>query len=155
VQTDQPNRLVEEGARNVTKYIHLVFSDPPADVTEAEFNEWYDAHVQEILAVDGWVAATRYRLDAVVGADQTGGYRFLSLYELDVTPEQAVANLAAAGMGNADTYIDMKTHSEAEGGDHDADPLPLPDWFAGIRFGSWNATGTSERIVPTPTTSDR
>ena len=155
MQTDQPNRLVEEGARNVTKYIHLVFSDPPANVTEAEFNEWYDAHVQEILAVDGWVAATRYRLEAVVGADQTGGYRFLSLYELDVTPEQAVANLAAAGMGNADTYIDMKTHSEAEGGDHAADPLPLPDWFAGIRFGSWNATGTSERIVPTPTATDR
>jgi hypothetical protein len=127
----------------VTKHIHLVFSDPPADVSEAEFNEWYDAHVQEILAVDGWVAATRYRLEPVVGADETGGYRFLSLYELDVTPEQAVANLAAAGMGNADTYIDMK-------GDSDADTLPLPEWFAGIRFGSWNATGTSERIVPDP-----
>ena len=155
MQTDQPNRLVEEGARKVTKYIHLVFSDPPADVSEAEFNEWYDAHVQEILAVDGWVAATRYRLDAVVGADQTGGYRFLSLYELDVTPEQAVANLAAAGMGNADTYIDMKSHSETKDGDDAADPLPLPDWFAGIRFGSWNATGTSERIVPTPITTDR
>jgi hypothetical protein len=155
VQTDQPNRLVEEGARKVTKYIHLVFSDPPADVTEAEFNEWYDAHVQEILAVDGWVAATRYRLDAVVGADQTGGYRFLSLYELDVTPEQAVANLAAAGMGNADTYIDMKSHSETKAGDDAADALPLPDWFAGIRFGSWNATGTSERIVPAPITSHR
>jgi hypothetical protein len=151
VQTDQPNRwpnrwpnrLVEERARNVTKYIHLVFSDPPANVTEAEFNEWYDAHVQEILAVDGWVAATRYRLEAIVGAGETGGYRFLSLYELDVTPEQAVANLAAAGMGNADTYIDMKGEGDAAG-----DPLPLPDWFAGIRFGSWNATGTSERIVP-------
>ena len=50
-------------------------------------------------------------------------------------------------MGNADTYIDMK-------GDGDAgDPLPLPDWFAGIRFGSWNATGTSERIVPRHLTS--
>lgn len=126
----------------MSKYIHLVFSDPPAHVSEAEFNEWYDAHVQEILAVDGWVAATRYRLDAVVGAEETGGYRFLSLYELDVTPEVAVANLAAAGMGNADTYIDLKGDGDA------ADPLPLPDWFAAIRFGSWNATGTSERIVP-------
>lgn len=126
----------------MTKHIHLVFSDPPAHVTEAEFNEWYDAHVQEILAVDGWVAATRYRLEPVVGAEETGGYRYLSLYELDVTPERAVANLAAAGMGNADTYIDRK-------GDGDrSDPLPLPDWFAGIRFGSWNATGTSDRIVP-------
>jgi hypothetical protein len=32
--------------------------------------------------------------------------------------------------------------------DHAHDELPLPDWFAGIRFASWNATGTSERIVP-------
>ena len=91
-----------EGA-DVTKYVHLVFSDPPAGVTEDEFNEWYDAHVQEILAVDGWVGATRYRIAPEVGADESGGYRFLSLYELDVPPEQAVANLAAAGMGNADT----------------------------------------------------
>jgi hypothetical protein len=46
---------VDEGAEgaDVTKYVHLVFSDPPAGVTEDEFNEWYDAHVQEILAVDG------------------------------------------------------------------------------------------------------
>ena len=70
----------------MTKHIHLVFSDPPAGVSEDEYNEWYDAHVQEILAVDGWVAATRYRLDAVVAADATGGYRYLSLYELDVRP---------------------------------------------------------------------
>jgi hypothetical protein len=137
----------------VTKYVHLVFSDPPAGVTEDEFNEWYDAHVQEILAVDGWVAATRYRIAPEVGADESGGYRFLSLYELDVPPEVAVANLAAAGMGNADTYIDMKTtdmkaQDEHAQDEHAHDELPLPDWFAGIRFASWNATGTSERITP-------
>jgi hypothetical protein len=131
-----------EGA-GVTQYVHLVFSDPPAGVTEDEFNGWYDAHVQEILAVDGWVAATRYRITPEVGAAESGGYRYLSLYELDVPPEQAVANLAAAGMGNADTYIEMKGEGAAA-----ADPLPLPDWFAGIRFASWNATGTSERITP-------
>jgi hypothetical protein len=135
----------------VTKYVHLVFSDPPAGVTEDEFNEWYDAHVHEILAVEGWVAATRYRIAAEVGADESGGYRFLSLYELDIPPERAVANLAAAGMGNADTYIEMKgiEMKGIEKTDDAGDPLPLPDWFAGIRFASWNATATSERILPT------
>jgi hypothetical protein len=142
----------------VTKYIHLVFSDPPAGVSEDEFNTWYDAHVQEILAVDGWVSATRYRLDGVVAAEETGGYRYLSLYELDCPPDVAVANLAAAGMGNADTYVEMKGVEmkgiEMKGidmkGEPSAadDPLPLPDWFADIRFGSWNATATSDRIVP-------
>lgn len=128
----------------MTKYIHLVFSDPPAHVPEDEFNTWYDAHVQEILAVDGWVAATRFRLDAVVAPDDTGRFRFLSLYELDVPPEVAVANLAAAGMGNADTYVELK----GDGGDDAADPLPLPAWFPDIRFGSYNGTGTGERILP-------
>ena len=88
------------------------------------------------------VAAMRYRVSPEVGAAESGGYRFLSLYELDCPPDQAVANLAAAGMGNADTYIELKGD-----GDIAADPLPLPDWFAGIRFASWNATGTGERIV--------
>lgn len=126
----------------MTKYVHLVFSDPPAGVSEDEYNAWYDRHVEEILAVDGWVAARRYRISPEVGADESGGYRFLSVYELDCPPEQAVANLAAAGMGNADTYIELKGESDAAD-----DPLPLPDWFAGIRFASWNATATSDRIV--------
>lgn len=126
----------------MTKYIHLVFSDPPADVAEDAFNEWYDEHVKEILSVDGWVAASRYRLDPTVGADETGRFRFLSLYELDVPPEVAVANLAAAGMGNADTYVELKGQPGRA-----ADPLPLPGWFPAIRFGAYNATATSDRIV--------
>jgi hypothetical protein len=39
--------------------------------------------------------------------------------------------------------------SDMKGDDgHAGDALPLPDWFAGIRFASWNATSTSDRIVP-------
>jgi hypothetical protein len=123
----------------VSKYIHLVFSDPPAGVTEAEFDEWYDAHLQEILAVEGWAAATRFRLEPVVGAEHTGGYRYLSLYELDCPPAVAVANLAAAGMGDADQYVDKKGDDEGV--------LPLPGWFAGVRFGSWNCTAIGERTA--------
>jgi hypothetical protein len=128
------------GGDTVPDYIHLVFSDPPDGVSEAEFNEWYDAHVKEILSVDGWRSATRYRLGAVVDAESTGGYRYLSVYELDCPPDTALANLAAAGMGNADTYIEKKGKDEGW--------LPLPDWFAGIRFGSWNC----ERLGDTITT---
>ena len=121
-------------------YIHLVFSDPPAGVSEADYNRWYDAHVQEILAVDGWVSATRYKLEAVVNPQDTGGFRYLSVYELDCPPAEAVANLEASGMGSADSYIDKKDDDEGD--------LPLPDWFAAVRFGSWNCSPTSDRIVP-------
>lgn len=123
-------------------FVHLVFSDPPAHVTEDQYNTWYDAHVQEILAVDGWESATRYRIEAVVGIGDTPAYRYLSLYELSCPPDVAVANLAAAGMGNADTYVELK--------DADQGKLPLPEWFTGIRFGSWNCTQVSERITVQP-----
>ena len=38
----------------MSRYVHLVFSDPPAGVSDDEFNVWYDEHVQEILAVPGF-----------------------------------------------------------------------------------------------------
>jgi hypothetical protein len=123
----------------VTKYIHLVFSAPPATVAEGDFNTWYDAHVQEILSVNGWESATRYTVEGVVGADGAPPYRFLSLYELSCPPTEAVANLEAASMGSADSYIEKK--------DTDEGKLPLPDWFSDIEFGSWNCTQVSERIT--------
>lgn len=127
----------------MTTYLHLVFSEPPSGLPEADFNEWYDAHVKEILAVDGWVAATRYRLEPVVRADGVVTHRFLSLYELDVSPDVAVRNLAAAGMGNADSYVAKKDAPGAA-----SDPLPLPDWFPLIGFASFNAVRIGERILP-------
>ena len=126
----------------MTTYIHLVFSDPPAHVSEDEYDRWYNSHVQEILTVDGWIAATRYRVEGVVDPEHTGTYRFLSLYELDVSPEIAIANLEAAGLGSGDSYVELK-----DGAD-ESDPLPLPDWFADIRFGSMNGTARSGRITP-------
>lgn len=123
----------------MSRYIHLVFSDPPATVSAAAYNTWYDAHVEEILAVEGWESATRYDLDAVVNPEDTGGYRFLSLYELSCPPAVAVANLEAASMGNAEAYADKK--------DGDQGDLPLPDWFGAIRFGSWNAVQVGDRVV--------
>jgi len=126
----------------VTTYIHLVFSDPPAHVSEDEYDRWYNSHVREILSVDGWIAATRYRVEGVVDPERTGIYRFLSIYELDVPPAAAIANLEAAGLGSGDSYVELK-----DGAD-ESDPLPLPDWFTDIRFGSMNGTARSERITP-------
>ena len=38
------------------RFIHLVVSDPPVGTPDDEFNEWYEAHVQEILAVEAQIA---------------------------------------------------------------------------------------------------
>jgi hypothetical protein len=48
-------------------------------------------------------------------------------------------------MGNADSYVDKK--------DEDAGKLPLPDWFTGIRFGSWNCTQVGDRMTLQPGTA--
>ena len=89
----------------MARYVHLVFSEPPPGVSDDEYNAWYDEHVKEILRVDGWVSATRYRVDRSSAPVSTGGYRYLSRYELDCPPEEAVANLVASGMGDAETYV--------------------------------------------------
>lgn len=124
----------------MARYVHLVFSEPPPGVSDDEYNAWYDEHVKEILSVEGWVSATRYRVDPVVGAGESGSYRYLSRYELDCPPEEAVANLVASGLGDAETYAAVKG---------DDDPLPVPEWFAGVRFASWNCSQLGDSTLAT------
>jgi hypothetical protein len=130
------------------QHVHLVFSDPPAGVTDEEYHRWYDAHVREILEVPGFESVRRYAIAPVVAPDETGGYRFLAVYQLSCPPEEAVANLEAHGLGSADSYRDLKAEGGAGGGARaDAGPLALPDWFGGVRFGSWNCTAAGETIA--------
>ena len=113
----------------MSSYIHLVFSEPPSTVSDDEYDTWYDAHVQDILSVEGWESATRYTIEGVVGTGGSKQYRFLSLYELSCPPDVAVTNLAAAN---------IDAHGVRS---------PLPDWFPSIELASWNDTQVSERIT--------
>jgi hypothetical protein len=66
------------------KNLLLVFSNP-VDGREEEFNEWYTHHhLDEILAIDGFVLAQRFRLaDAAMTRDTPDApYRYLALYEV-------------------------------------------------------------------------
>ena len=109
--------------------LHIVVSEPPAGVTDEEFNRWYDAHLGEILSVRGFSAARRYRLEPVV-APGTIPHRFVCVYETDTDPATAVAELERAGMSSKDSYADLK--------DSDGGTLPLPPWFDRVSFASWN-----------------
>lgn len=111
--------------------LHLVFSEPPPGVTDEEFDDWYDAHLHEILSVPGFRSARRFRLKAVVGASEAPPWRHLALYEIDGDPDAALQALEDAGMGSADLYTELKADDEGT--------LPLPPWFEDVRFGSWNA----------------
>ena len=128
----------------MSRYVHLVFSDPPAGVSDDEFNAWYDDHVQEILAVPGFESVRRYAISPVVGPEESGGFRFLAVYQLSCEPAAAIAALETHGHGSADSYVELKdADAPKDGADQ---PLPLPDWFAGVRFGSWNCTATGDTI---------
>jgi hypothetical protein len=116
--------------------LHIVVAQPPPGVSDADFNRWYDAHLAEILSVKGFRSARRFQLEPVVG-DGALPHRFICVYEIDGDPREAVAELERAGMGSRDSYSDLK--------DTDQGALPLPAWWDGVQFASWNCLPLGER----------
>src|SRR3954453_140690 len=92
--------------------VHIVVSQPPPGVSDAEFNRWYDAHLDEILSVKGFRSARRFQLEPVVGEGALP-HRFICVYEIDGDPRDAVAELERAGMGTRDSYADLKDSDDA------------------------------------------
>jgi hypothetical protein len=113
--------------------LHIVVSQPPEGVTDEEYNRWYDAHVDEILAVDGFSSVRRYRMEPVVDAGALP-HRYIAVYETDRDPREAVAELERNGLGSKDAY--------AEG---EREQLPLPPWFTQVQFASWNCIPLEEQ----------
>ncbi len=59
----------------------LVVLTNAAEGKDEEFNRWYnDVHLGDVLAVDGFVGAQRFALDAL-GGDPP--HRYLALYEIE------------------------------------------------------------------------
>jgi hypothetical protein len=126
----------------MSEHLHIVFSQPPEDVSEEEFNRWYDAHLPEILAVPGFVSARRFRLDPVVeSADAPVPFRYLAVYELEGDPDTAMAELARLGLGSKDSYAELKQV--------DASGPELPGWWDEVRFASWNCISLGNRVEST------
>ena len=121
--------------------LHIVVAEPPEGISDDEFNRWYDAHLDEILSIPGFVSAQRFRLEPVV-VDEAAGvrYRYLALYEIEGDPQEVLAAMAERQLGTRDSYADRKA-----GGD-DGGP-ELPAWWDEVRFASWNCIATGERVA--------
>ena len=120
--------------------LQIVFSRFPDSVTEDEFNEWYDAHLPEILSIPGFVSAQRYRLDpVVVDADVPVRYRFMALYEVEGDPDALLEEMQKMSLGTRDSYADLKAVD-------DSGPA-LPSWWDEVRFASWNCIAMGERVT--------
>jgi hypothetical protein len=65
----------------VPKGVFIVESGPADAAKESAYNEWYDTvHIPEILAIDGFTSATRYRLHDPQG---TTDPTYVTIYEID------------------------------------------------------------------------
>jgi hypothetical protein len=106
----------------------LVLSRPPAGVSDAQYNDWYDIHVREILALPAFVSARRFGLDFVSATSEPSErYTFLTQYEIAAPFEEAWQQLRAAVDGGQMTF---------------------EDWFGGVESQGWRCTPIGGRIEP-------
>jgi hypothetical protein len=76
---------------------YIVFTQPKPGQDDA-YNDWYDnIHLAEVIAVEGFVAAQRFKLVDVPGNAQ-GASRYLAIYEIEADdPEAVLDRLVALG----------------------------------------------------------
>lgn len=77
--------------------IQLVYSRPLPGKDD-EYNEWYDnTHIPDVLSIPGIVSAQRYDLRQLAREQGTEPeYRYLTIYEIEGDPDEAMAKLSAA-----------------------------------------------------------
>ena len=107
--------------------ILLVYTDIDAEHEEA-FNRWYDeVHLPDLLRIDGFLAARRYKLQGPAPRNQQPAPRYLAVYELATADtrelmkrlSEEVARLGERGMypqmrvGSAATYVAVGERQEA------------------------------------------
>jgi hypothetical protein len=99
----------------------IVLSDPPEEISEAEFHTWYERHAREIVELPGFVAAERFKLQFVRAnvKDPNVEYKHYVRYEIEGDFDEAWAGLRAA---------------------MDAGKLYVPDWFPLLVTAGWIAT---------------
>jgi hypothetical protein len=77
---------------------HFLVLSNPAEGREDEFNTWYDKeHVEDVLAVEGFTAAQRYRFAALGPGQDEPAYRYAAIFETEADDVAVVQqNLLAA-----------------------------------------------------------
>jgi hypothetical protein len=70
----------------MAKALMVVGSNPTDPASEAAFNAWYtDTHLDDVLKVEGFVAARRYALSDVrpMAGSEASPFRYLAVYEIE------------------------------------------------------------------------
>ena len=82
----------------MAKHMLVVFANA-ADGRDEEFNRWYnDVHLGDVLGIEGFVAAQRFELKGMPGADSP--HRYLALYEIETDDVDAVVERLTSSAGS-------------------------------------------------------
>jgi hypothetical protein len=75
----------------------FVLSSPPDGVSAEEFQAWYDVHVREVLALDGFRGVERHEVEFLSSSSgEPLPYSCLVAYEIEGEFDAAYGNLRAA-----------------------------------------------------------
>jgi hypothetical protein len=84
----------------MTKAVLAVYANAASPDQEGEFNTWYvGTHIPEVLALDGFVGARRFRLSEA----QLGGgsdHQYVTMYDIDAPDVGAVLKGLTDGFKN-------------------------------------------------------
>lgn len=101
----------------MTRGVLLVLTNPVSVEREAEYNDWYNTrHVPDVLSVEGFVAATRYRIaePQLMPGEEPPAFRYLAIYEVEADDlGLAMKNLGEAAGGGAMVISDALDMSSA------------------------------------------
>ena len=85
----------------MAKHALMVFTNA-IEGRDEEFNRWYnETHLKDVLAVEGFASAQRFR---IAGVTEAAPFAYLALYELD-TDEPGIAMKALGDAINAGMVI--------------------------------------------------
>lgn len=77
----------------------------PAEACEARYNDWYDhVHLEQMLALKGFKAAQRFRLERSLG--QRDAHPYAAIYEIETDDLDGVLEGLYREAGSAQLMID-------------------------------------------------
>jgi hypothetical protein len=125
----------------MSKRLYMVFSKPPDDVSEEEYDRWYHHHVRENVVVPGFLGGQRFAVNQVIAGSRVAPGRFesdngsadsspfthLAMYEYEGTIDELRAALFER---------------------IDSGQTVLPPWFDRIRFMTWDCEAIDDHVDP-------
>jgi hypothetical protein len=101
----------------VPDHVFFVLSNPPPDVSPERYEEWYDVHVRQVVALPGFVGAERAALEFVRSSSgEQPPFAYAVRYEIEGEFDDAMRELRSAV---------------------DSGQMIFPDWYPGVGSAGW------------------